>query len=80
MVRCVSTVQEIEAAIEKLPPKEFLALCDRLREKHADAWDRQIEADARSGKLDALYARLEQENRGQPEIPLDEVLDDGKLS
>jgi hypothetical protein len=76
----MSTVQEIEAAIDKLPPGELLALVDRLREKHAEAWDRQIEADAASGKLDSLYARLEKENRGQPEIPLDEVLDDGKLS
>ncbi len=76
----MSTVQEIEAAIAKLPAGEYLALFDRLREKHADAWDRQIEADAANGRLDTLYARLEKENRGQPEIPLDEVLDDGKLS
>jgi hypothetical protein len=79
-VRHVSTVQEIEAAIDKLPPGEFLALVDRLRERHSETWDRQIEADAQSGKLDTLYARLEKENRGQPEVPLDEVLDDGKLS
>jgi hypothetical protein len=75
----LSTVQEIESAIEKLPRAEFLALVDRLRARHADAWDQQIEADAQSGRLDALFARLEKENRGQPEIPLDEVLDDGKL-
>jgi hypothetical protein len=79
MVFALNTVQEIEAAIEKLPHAEFLALVDRLRARHADAWDLQIEADAQSGKLDVLYARLEKENRGQPEIPLDEVLDDGKL-
>lgn len=76
----MSTVQEIEAAIAKLPPDEFLALVDRLRERHAAVWDRQIERDVASGKLDALYARMEEENRGQPEISLDEVLDDGELS
>lgn len=48
MVPLVSTVQEIEAAIERLSPKEFLALCDRLRAKHHDAWDRQIAEDSAS--------------------------------
>jgi hypothetical protein len=75
----VSTVQEIESAIDRLPPQELLALVDRLRERHADAWDRQIEADAQNGRLEVLYARLERENEGQPEVPLNEVLDDGKL-
>ena len=76
----MSTVQEIESAIDQLPPAELLALVDRLRGRHGQVWDRQIEADAQNGRLDALYARLEPENRGRPEIPLDEVLDDGKLS
>jgi hypothetical protein len=76
----MSTVEEIESAIDRLPLNELLALVDRLRERHSEAWDRQIEADAQSGRLDALYAHLESENRGQPEIPLNEVLDDGKLS
>lgn len=76
----MSTVQEIESAIDRLPPQELLALVDRLRERHAKVWDLQIEADAQNGRLDALFARLERENTGQPEIPLHEVLDDGKLS
>ena len=76
----MSTVQEIESAIDRLPPTELLALVDRLRGRHGEAWDRQIEADAQNGRLDTLYVRLEQENRGQPEVPLDVVLDDGKLS
>ena len=71
---CMSTVQEIESAIDRLPPTELLALVDRLRGRHAEAWDGQIETDAQNGRLDALYARLEPENRGQPEIPRDEVL------
>jgi hypothetical protein len=79
-VSFMSTVQEIESAIERLPQREKLALVDRLRGRHAELWDRQIEADAQNGRLDALYARLVVENRSQPEIPLDEVLDNGKLS
>jgi hypothetical protein len=76
----MSTVQEIESAIDRLPQGEMMALVDRLRGRHAEAWDRQIEADAQNGRLDALYARLAAENRSQPEIPLDAVLDIGKLS
>lgn len=75
----MSTVQEIEAAIAKLSPGEFLALVDRLHERHPEAWDRRIEEGAASGKLDALYQCLEKENRGQPETPLNEVVDNGKL-
>ena len=73
----MSTVQEIVAAAEKLPRKQFFSLVEQLRVRHADEWDRQIRQDARSGRLDALYARLEAENRGQPEVPLDEVVDEG---
>jgi len=51
----MSTVQEIESAIEVLPRQDFLCLVDRLRGRHADAWDRQIEEDAKAGHLDALW-------------------------
>lgn len=50
----MSTVQEIEAAIDKLPEAAFLALVDRLRARHAEAWDRQIEDDVAAGRLDFL--------------------------
>jgi len=51
-----------------------------LRERHADEWDRQIEEDARSGRLRKAYERLRSENQGSPEVPLDQVLDDPELS
>lgn len=76
----MSNVQEIEAAIDGLSRRELFGLVDRLRTRHADAWDLQIEEDAASGKLEALFARLEREDRGQPEVPLDEILDDRQLS
>jgi hypothetical protein len=43
----VSTVQEIETAIAKLTDKE-------LAELRAFIWDRDIERDAASGRLDLL--------------------------
>lgn len=38
-----------------------------------------MEEDAKSGRLDALDALLEQENAGEPEVPLDDFLDQGKF-
>ncbi len=77
---CVTTVQEIEQAIAKLPREGFFELVRHLRERHAQEWDRQIEEDAESGKLREAYRRLDAENQGQPEMPLDDFLDNEKLS
>ncbi len=76
----MSTVQDIESAIRQLSPAELAALRAWLAEFDADAWDREISADAQSGRLDAFYQHLQKENEGQPEIPLHEVLDHEKLS
>ncbi|WP_420454190.1 hypothetical protein [Rubrivirga sp.] len=48
------SVQEIEAAISELPPDQLAALAEWFDEYRADEWDRQIEADAKAGRLDAL--------------------------
>jgi hypothetical protein len=76
----VSTLAEIEAAIAKLPKETFRELLRRMNERDAAEWDRQIEDDARSGKLDRLYSRMMEEDGGEPKIALDEVLDDPKSS
>jgi hypothetical protein len=76
----MSTVQEIEAAIERLSREQLDELCDWLSDFAADAWDRQIEADAASGKLNAMYQRLEKENQDEANIPLDDFLNKEKLS
>jgi hypothetical protein len=47
----MSTVLEIEAAIRELPEKEFWNLANWFDEAKADAWDAQIEADAKAGRL-----------------------------
>ena len=71
----MSTVQEIEAAIAKLPPQDFLALCDRLRQKHPDAWDRQIEQDSAAGALDFLVQEVDAEIAQGKTRPTDELCD-----
>jgi hypothetical protein len=75
----VTNIQEIEQAIAQLPRGDFFELVRHLRERHADEWDRQIEDDAHSGKLQALHDRLQEENRGQSEVPLDDFLDEQKF-
>ena len=50
----MSTVQEIEAAISRLPKDEFWRLTDRLIVLREEEWDRQIEEDIKAGKLDKL--------------------------
>lgn len=57
----MSTVQEIAAAIEKLPKKDFWELTDRLVAMREEAWDRQIEDDAKAGKLDRLYEQADRD-------------------
>ena len=50
------SVQEIESAIAKLSPEQLAALGEWFDEYRADEWDRQIEADAKAGRLDSLIA------------------------
>lgn len=54
----MSTLEEIKTAIEKLSPAERAEL-DAYLQQADDAWDRQIAADARAGKLDRLLARVD---------------------
>jgi predicted unusual protein kinase regulating ubiquinone biosynthesis (AarF/ABC1/UbiB family) len=55
----MSTVKEIEAAIAQLPKDEFWKLTDRVIALREEEWDRQIEKDAKSGKLDKLFEQAD---------------------
>jgi hypothetical protein len=50
----MSTIQEIEDAIRKLPAADLAALRAWFAEFDADAWDRQFERDVAAGRLDRL--------------------------
>jgi hypothetical protein len=50
----MTTIQEIEDAIRRLPAAELAALRAWFAEFDAAAWDRQLEQDAAAGRLDAL--------------------------
>ena len=51
----MSTVEEIESAIENLKEDDFLRLAKWLETKVADAWDREMNQDSKAGKLDFLF-------------------------
>ncbi len=57
----MSTVQEIETAIQKLKPQEIHEVADWLQELREELWDKQIEADAKAGRLDKLMEEAKQD-------------------
>jgi len=45
-------LEEIQVAIESLPPEKYARLRQWWLERDWEKWDRQIEADSATGKLD----------------------------
>jgi hypothetical protein len=52
----MSTVQEIEKAIQLLPREEIFRLCEVIQHRFDDEWDRQFADDVESGLLDEFAA------------------------
>ena len=50
----MSTLAEIERAIQRLSPEDLEKLRAWMEEFAANQWDRRIECDAAAGKLDGL--------------------------
>ncbi len=50
----MSTVAEIKEAIAKLSPREYCELMAELFPHADDDWDRQMKADAESGRLEFI--------------------------
>jgi hypothetical protein len=55
----MDTLPEIEEAIQRLPESDIWQLSEWLQAHVDEMWDRQIESDLASGKLDHLIARAE---------------------
>ena len=55
------SVKEIEAAIAQLSPEELAQFADWFAEFQARAWDEQLEADAKAGKLDELVREAKED-------------------
>ncbi|MBX3576503.1 MAG: hypothetical protein KF723_04790 [Rhizobiaceae bacterium] len=53
----MTKLETIEESISALPDKELWTLSEWLEELKAARWDKQIEEDAKAGKLDKLFAQ-----------------------
>ena len=56
-------VKVIEDAVKALPPQDLGEFRHWFAEFDLAAWDRQIESDFASGKLDALLAGADEDHR-----------------
>jgi hypothetical protein len=66
----MSTVQEIEQAIEKLPREELFRLTEWISSRFSDQWDRQIEEDIAANLLEDLAAEAVAEHRAGNSLPM----------
>jgi hypothetical protein len=59
-------VKALEEAVQALPPSALAEFRRWFTEFDSAAWDRQLDVDAMSGKLDALLAEAEEDCKSQP--------------
>ncbi|MGP0075165.1 MAG: hypothetical protein ACLPWF_24910 [Bryobacteraceae bacterium] len=55
-------VEEIETAIQSLPPEEYQRLVQWFRARQQARWDDQMDRDCSSGKLDFLFEETDRES------------------
>jgi t-SNARE complex subunit (syntaxin) len=67
----MSTVQEIEQAIQRLPERDVVALTQWLDEYAEQQWDRRLASDAAAGNLASLVneARAARQNKTRRPFP-----------
>jgi len=66
----MTRIEKIEQEIRALTPDERSALRAWFQSYEAELWDKQMEADAAAGKLDALAQAALAEHRGGKTKPL----------
>ncbi len=59
----MTKVQALEEEIGKLSAVELAELREWFAEREADEWDREVERDAASGKLDRLFEKSVADHR-----------------
>lgn len=59
-------VKALEEAVQALPPSALAEFRRWFAEFDSAAWDRQLDADASEGRLDALLAEAEKDYAQQP--------------
>jgi len=64
------SITEIEQAVTKLSPEHLARFREWFEEYCAEVWDKQIEADAKSGRLDRLISDADEEYEAKFSKPL----------
>jgi len=60
------SIEELEKAVATLPPEDYRSFRDWFADYDMDQWDKQIEADSKAGRLDAMINQaLEDYNAGR---------------
>ena len=72
----MSTVQEIKAAIAKLPDSDFRELSQAIDDMEAERFDHALEAAAQSGTLDTWLKKVDADIDAERVKPLDEIIND----
>lgn len=71
----MNALPEIETAIKQLPDNDVRQLAQWLQNYLNEKWDRQIEEDLATGKLDAPIAKAEADIAAHNLRNIDEILD-----
>jgi len=64
------TLHEIEKAVSRLSPHDLTQFSEWFEEYRAEAWDRQIERDVRSGRLDEAIRQADDDFKSGRYTPL----------
>ena len=72
----MSTVEEIKTAISRLSVEERAELAVDLCGWTDDDWDRQMKADAATGKFAALNREADAADTAGRTVPLENILDE----
>ena len=76
----MTSTQEIEEALHRLPTEERWKLLQRFSEELWTDWDRQIEADLSAGMLEGILAEARADIAAGRTRPLDEILHNRLIS
>ena len=71
----MSTVAEIENALQTLPVDDAWKVADWLQQYLDEKWDKQIDADIAAGRLDKLAGKSLDDYRAGRVKPFDEVIE-----
>ncbi|MBN9547975.1 hypothetical protein ACWGS9_18015 [Bradyrhizobium sp. Arg314] len=66
----MTKLEQIEKSVAELSPEELKAFAAWFEALQADLWDKQIEADAKAGRLDKLAEQALADHRAGRTRPL----------